>query len=259
MPALTRASLRRARSAGAGERRAAGIRPSVVPRRPPDARLFRQRAAQLRRRRSCSTASPIGRRRRYRARPGSALVEADEPQVTGFVFKVQANMDPNHRDRIAFVRLCSGQFRRGMKLFHVRDGKMMTVASPILFFAQQRETADEAFAGDIIGAAKSRHLARRRYADGKGDAEVRGYSELRARAVAPCRDRRRDEGETAQSRSRRSRRGRRGAGVPPADRFAHRSLASSASCSSTCSQAVCARSIACRSATSRPRAMRPAG
>ena len=67
------------------------------------------------------------------------------------MFKVQANMDPNHRDRIAFVRLCSGKFRRGMKLFHVREGKMMTVASPILFFAQQRETADEAFAGDIIG------------------------------------------------------------------------------------------------------------
>src|SRR6476646_10267561 len=83
--------------------------------------------------------SPLPRKARER------LVEADEPQVAGFVFKVQANMDPNHRDRIAFVRLCAGKFRRGMKLFHVREGKMMTVASPILFFAQQRETADEAF------------------------------------------------------------------------------------------------------------------
>ena len=74
-----------------------------------------------------------------------------EDQVTGFVFKVQANMDPNHRDRIAFVRLCSGRFKRGMKLLHVRDGKYMTVSSPTLFFGQGRETADEAYAGDIMG------------------------------------------------------------------------------------------------------------
>ena len=60
-------------------------------------------------------------------------------------------MDPNHRDRIAFVRLCSGKFRRGMKLFNVREKKPMNVAAPIFFFAQQRETIDEAFPGDIIG------------------------------------------------------------------------------------------------------------
>lgn len=78
-------------------------------------------------------------------------VSAAENQVTGFVFKVQANMDPNHRDRIAFVRLCSGKFKRGMKLFHVRDQKFMTVTSPMLFFGQGRETADEAYAGDIMG------------------------------------------------------------------------------------------------------------
>ena len=78
-------------------------------------------------------------------------VEPAEDAVTGFVFKVQANMDPNHRDRIAFVRLCSGKFRRGMKLFNVREKKPMNVAAPIFFFAQQRETIDEAFPGDIIG------------------------------------------------------------------------------------------------------------
>jgi peptide chain release factor 3 len=78
-------------------------------------------------------------------------VEPGEKAVTGFVFKVQANMDPNHRDRVAFLRLCSGRFRRGMKLTHVREGRSIAVASPILFFAQQRETADEAYAGDIIG------------------------------------------------------------------------------------------------------------
>ncbi len=78
-------------------------------------------------------------------------VTADEPTVSGFVFKVQANMDPNHRDRVAFLRLCSGRFKRGMKLFNAREGKMMTIAAPIFFFAQERETVDEAVAGDIIG------------------------------------------------------------------------------------------------------------
>jgi peptide chain release factor 3 len=78
-------------------------------------------------------------------------VAPDEEAVTGFVFKVQANMDPNHRDRVAYVRLCSGRFRRGMKLFHVREKRFMSVTSPILFFAQSRETTDEAFPGDIIG------------------------------------------------------------------------------------------------------------
>lgn len=78
-------------------------------------------------------------------------VAPDEKAVTGFVFKVQANMDPNHRDRVAFVRLCSGRFRRGMKLFNTREGRFSTISAPIFFFAQQRETIDEAFPGDIIG------------------------------------------------------------------------------------------------------------
>ncbi len=74
-----------------------------------------------------------------------------EKKVTGFVFKVQANMDPNHRDRIAFVRLCSGHFRRGMKLFHVRDQKPMAVNNAVLFLARERELAEDAYAGDIMG------------------------------------------------------------------------------------------------------------
>jgi len=86
------------------------------------------------------------------ARPAQErVVSASEQPVTGFVFKIQANMDPNHRDRVAFVRLCSGKFRRGMKLFHARDKRMVTISAPIFFFAQERETADEAVAGDIIG------------------------------------------------------------------------------------------------------------
>jgi peptide chain release factor 3 len=78
-------------------------------------------------------------------------VGPDEPAVTGFVFKVQANMNPDHRDRIAFVRICSGRFRRGMKLFNAREGRATTVSAPIFFFAQQREIVDDAFPGDIIG------------------------------------------------------------------------------------------------------------
>ncbi|HQX27752.1 MAG TPA: peptide chain release factor 3 [Alphaproteobacteria bacterium] len=79
------------------------------------------------------------------------MVEPTEKKVTAFIFKIQANMDPKHRDRIAFTRICSGEFKKGMKLKHVRSGKMMTVHSPLLFLAQDREMAEEAFAGDILG------------------------------------------------------------------------------------------------------------
>ncbi len=86
------------------------------------------------------------------AQPASGRsILPEESQVTGFVFKVQANMDPKHRDRIAFVRLCSGHFRRGMKLLHVRAGKTLAAHSPIFFFAEEREIAEEAFPGDVIG------------------------------------------------------------------------------------------------------------
>jgi len=78
-------------------------------------------------------------------------IDPGESKVTGFVFKVQANMDPKHRDRIAFMRICSGRFSRGMKLNHIRSGKQMAVHNPILFFAEDRELADEAWPGDIIG------------------------------------------------------------------------------------------------------------
>ncbi len=79
------------------------------------------------------------------------MIQPDEKDVAGFIFKVQANMNPQHRDRVAFMRLCSGKFRRGMKLTQIGTGKAIAVHSPILFFAQSRELADEAFPGDIIG------------------------------------------------------------------------------------------------------------
>jgi peptide chain release factor 3 len=78
-------------------------------------------------------------------------VEAEEPRMTAFVFKIQANMDPNHRDRIAFARLCSGKLTRGMKAKLVRTGKPMPLSSPQFFFAQDRAIADEAYAGDVVG------------------------------------------------------------------------------------------------------------
>ena len=78
-------------------------------------------------------------------------IDPTRADVTGFVFKVQANMDPQHRDRIAFMRMVSGTFKRGMKLVPSGLGKPIAVHSPILFFAQDREIADTAEAGDIIG------------------------------------------------------------------------------------------------------------
>ncbi len=78
-------------------------------------------------------------------------VDAHENAMTAFVFKIQANMDPNHRDRIAFARLCSGKLRRGMKAKLARTGKSITLATPQFFFAQDRALADEAYAGDVVG------------------------------------------------------------------------------------------------------------
>jgi peptide chain release factor 3 len=79
------------------------------------------------------------------------LVTAAEADMSAFVFKVQANMDPNHRDRIAFVRLCSGKLSRGMKVKQVRTGKAISLTAPQFFFAQDRALAEEAYAGDVVG------------------------------------------------------------------------------------------------------------
>jgi peptide chain release factor 3 len=78
-------------------------------------------------------------------------VAPGDDEVSGFVFKIQANMDPNHRDRVAFVRLTSGRFSRGMKLKVQNTGRQMSVNAPILFFASDRELAEEAYAGDVMG------------------------------------------------------------------------------------------------------------
>jgi peptide chain release factor 3 len=79
------------------------------------------------------------------------IVEPDEDKLTGFVFKIQANMDPGHRDRIAFMRICSGEYRKGLKALHVRSGKEIKIPDAITFMAADRQHAETAYAGDIIG------------------------------------------------------------------------------------------------------------
>jgi peptide chain release factor 3 len=88
---------------------------------------------------------PLARETRERT------VDATEARLTGFVFKIQANMDPAHRDRIAFLRLCSGKYTRGMRLRHVRLGKEVRIADALTFMAADRSAAEDAYAGDIIG------------------------------------------------------------------------------------------------------------
>ncbi|QEW07722.1 peptide chain release factor 3 [Nitrincola iocasae] len=81
----------------------------------------------------------------------SRAVAADEDAFSGFIFKIQANMDPRHRDRIAFMRICSGSYTRGMKMRHVRIGKDVRIADAVTFIAGDRENVEEAWSGDIIG------------------------------------------------------------------------------------------------------------
>jgi peptide chain release factor 3 len=79
------------------------------------------------------------------------IVEPEESKFSGFVFKIQANMDPRHRDRMAFIRVCSGRFNRGMKLLHVRTGKTIIVRNAMTFLGRDRDIVQEAWPGDIIG------------------------------------------------------------------------------------------------------------
>ena len=126
---------------------------------------------------------PAGRAGRIRPPPARAdaptarMVEATEPSLTALVFKIQANMDPNHRDRIAFARVCSGRLVRGMRLKQVRTGKLIPLHAPQFFFARDRALAEEAFAGDVVGIPNHGTL---RIGDTLSED---GGSELRRRAV----------------------------------------------------------------------------
>ena len=82
---------------------------------------------------------------------GELVVDSRSEDFSGFVFKIQANMDPKHRDRIAFMRVCSGRYSQGMKMRHVRIGKEVRVSDAVTFLAGERSQAEEAWPGDIIG------------------------------------------------------------------------------------------------------------
>jgi peptide chain release factor 3 len=92
----------------------------------------------------------------YAPAPGAyatsdAVIEPDQPEFTGFVFKIQANMDPRHRDRVAFLRVCSGRYSRDMEVWHSRMKRKVRLAPPLRLFGQEREVIEEAYAGDVIG------------------------------------------------------------------------------------------------------------
>jgi peptide chain release factor 3 len=85
------------------------------------------------------------------AASGGRFIAPEHPQFSGFIFKIQANMDPRHRDRIAFVRVVSGKFERDMTVLHVQSGRKVRLSSSHKLFGNERETVDEAYPGDIIG------------------------------------------------------------------------------------------------------------
>jgi peptide chain release factor 3 len=87
----------------------------------------------------------------YDSNAARITIDPTDKEFTGFIFKIQANMDPKHRDRISFMRVCSGRFERNEKIYHVRTGKEIRIATPLIFQARDRDIAEEALAGDIIG------------------------------------------------------------------------------------------------------------
>jgi hypothetical protein len=185
-------------------------------------------------------------------------VAPEEKKVAGFVFKVQANMDPKHRDRVAFVRLASGHFQRGMKLTHVRSKKPMAISNPVLFLASDRELAEEAWAGDIIGIPNHGQL---RIGDAltEGEASLHRHPVLRAGASAELPRGRSDEGQAPRQGADAIRRGRvrpRSSSRPSARAS---SWASWARCNSRCSPAGSSWNTACPSASSRRNSPPPAG
>jgi peptide chain release factor 3 len=102
------------------------------------------------------------------------MVQPTDPAFTGFVFKIQANMDPRHRDRVAFVRVCSGKFEAGMQVKHVRTGKPMRLSAPQQFMARERTAIEEAWPGDVIGVMDRGSLRIGDTLSGDGDLEFQG-------------------------------------------------------------------------------------
>ncbi|MDB4952418.1 MAG: peptide chain release factor 3 [Gemmatimonadetes bacterium] len=104
----------------------------------------------------------------------AGVIDPEDPAFTGFVFKIQANMDPKHRDRIAFVRVCSGRFEAGMQVKHVRTGKPIRLAAPTQFMARERTHIEEAYPGDVIGIHDRGNLRIGDTLSADGDVEFQG-------------------------------------------------------------------------------------
>ena len=102
------------------------------------------------------------------------VVQPTDPEFTGFVFKIQANMDPKHRDRVAFVRVCSGRFAAGMQVKHVRTGKPMRLSAPQQFMARERTAIEEAWPGDVVGVMDRGNLRIGDTLSADGDLEFQG-------------------------------------------------------------------------------------
>ena len=94
-------------------------------------------------------------------------VLATETDLAGFVFKIQANMDPKHRDRVGFMRVCAGHYKPGDQLFHVRSGKNLRVSDALTFMASDRSSVTEALSGGYRRTQELRHDIRRRYLHGR--------------------------------------------------------------------------------------------
>ena len=180
---------------------------------------FGSRDQLLRREGADGRASATTAPSRSRSAPSRARSRPRRQKVSGFVFKVQANMDPKHRDRVAFVRLASGHFERGMKLTHVRSKKPMTVSNPVLFLASDRELAEEAWAGDIIGIPNHGQL---RIGDTLTEGEalrVTGIPSFAPELLQIGARGRSDEGQAPRKGADAVRRGRRGQGLQADDRL----------------------------------------
>jgi len=122
-------------------------------------------------------------------------VEPTEEKVSGFVFKIQANMDPQHRDRVAFMRVCSGNYKKGMKMRHVRIARDVQISNAITFMASDREQVETAYPGDIIGLHNHGTIQiGDTFSQGK-EREVHGYSQFRTRAIPSCAPERPNENE----------------------------------------------------------------
>ena len=242
--------------------RAHALRPRGLPRRQADAGVLRLGAERLRR---AGSARRAGRPRAGAAQPrrrSSASWSRPRRSFTGVVFKIQANMDPGHRDRIAFVRVCSGRFERGMRLVNCRSGKDVKTSAVVSFLSQRRDIVDEAYAGDIIGIPNRGTLHLGDTPDRGRDAAVPRPAVLRPGGVPPGRARHRDEDQAAARRPRAARRGGRDPDLPSAATAARRSSARWASSSSrwwcTASRTSTARKCACCRCRSTARAGSPA-